>query len=252
MTAQCKIAANRRNSRNSRGPVSAAGKKIASRNALRHGLSAVTHYPHAPSSDINRIGKALRDGDSDPALIEAALKIAENEMALRAVRQQKLAAVERLRDVTAIALVKGDNSLAVAQAKLMQFWLINRELETFVPKLMEKYKDEMPPSLEHTSTENKELPWLEYADDIVPIRLKALLEPKGSNNERACDSNRSEVELEERDEHESLIEALADLVKLDRYERRASSRQLRAFYAFMNVKVMQRFNEARRAKAQGS
>jgi hypothetical protein len=39
MTSERQIAANRRNSRKSRGPRTAAGKSIASRNALRHGVA---------------------------------------------------------------------------------------------------------------------------------------------------------------------------------------------------------------------
>ena len=258
MTSKRKIAANRNNSRYSRGPASAAGKKIASRNALRHGLTAIAHHAHMPSFEIDRIGKVLCGNDDDPELVEAALNVAESEMSLRAIRQQKLAAVERLRDVTAIALAKGDNSLVVGRARSMQSWLISRDLERLVPKLMQKYKDKMAPPLQVTSTDDGEFPWLEFTDDmVVPIRLKALLEPEDSEPEDSSNvplpsSAPPNIEIEERDEHEVLTEALPDLIKLDRYEQRALSRQRHALRQFMSVKLMQRLNAARRARAAAS
>lgn len=236
MTSKRKIAANRRNSRNSRGPASAAGKTIASRNSLRHGLTAVIHRSDEPSAEINRIAKALCGNDEDPTLIKAALKVGEDETALRAVRQQKLAAVDRLRDITAIALAKGDNSLVLGQARFIQFWLVSRELDALVPKLMEKYRDQMRP---RQSTETEE-PTI----GMMPIRLKALLEPEDASTEQEFTANLAKVEFEERDEHEALTEALSDLVKLDRYERQTLSRRMRALHAFMNIIFMRRLNEA--------
>lgn len=169
-------------------------------------------------------------------------------MAVQAVRQQKLAAVERLHDVTAIALTKGDNSLVVGQARLMQFWLVSRVIEEQVPKLMEKYKDEMPPPFPNTVNGSPEFPWLAPADGMVPIRLKALLEPDDSSGAQSRSSNQTRAEIEERDEHEALTEALSDLIKLDRYERRALSRQLHAARKFMNIKLVKRLNDERRAR----
>jgi hypothetical protein len=248
MTTTRKIASNRRNSRLSRGPASAAGKKIASRNALRHGLTALRHHYHPPSQEIDRISKALRGDNNDPALVEAAVKVAETEVALRAVRQQKLAAVSRLHDPKAIALVKGDNSLAIAQARFMQSWLISRDLEVLVPKLQEKYKDKMKPSLPRESREGEVPPRFELYDGMVPMRLKALLGPRDSSGEQPPNANTPKIELEERDEHEALTEALPDLLKLDRYEQRALCRQQHALGEFMNIKLMQKLAAARRAR----
>jgi hypothetical protein len=77
MTSQAKIAANRVNGRKSRGPRSAAGKTCASRNALRHGLTAITRHNPTYFPDIERMAKAFCDGDTDPLLLEQALIIAE-------------------------------------------------------------------------------------------------------------------------------------------------------------------------------
>jgi hypothetical protein len=54
MTSESKIAANRRNGRKSRGPRTAAGKSIASRNALRHGFAAAT-LVRASSKGLERV-----------------------------------------------------------------------------------------------------------------------------------------------------------------------------------------------------
>ncbi|MGB6964831.1 MAG: hypothetical protein WBD90_10180 [Xanthobacteraceae bacterium] len=237
-----KIAASRRNGRHSRGPVSAAGKKIASRNALRHGLTAMALKPAASLPEIETFSKALCGTDPDPALAAIALTIAKGEMALRAIRAQKLAAVERLRDATTIALAKGDNSLAVGRGRFLQSWLFDRELKRLVPMLMEKYKDQMPPPLSESSTASAELNCLEVADGMVPIQLKALLKESEPSVEDQATAAQKVVEyvIEERDEHDALTEALSDLRKLDRYERQAWSRQLRAYREFMSVKLVQR------------
>ena len=39
----------------------------------------------------------------------------------------------------------------------------------------------------------------------------------------------------------AMEEAVSDLLRLNRYERRAWSRQRRAIFAFMNLKLMQRY-----------
>src|SRR5579864_2576917 len=98
MTSVRKIEANRRNSRKSCGPRTAAGKASASRNALRHGLAALTHRQLAPSAEVVEFARALCGDDQDPILYVQAVKIAEAKIELRAVRAQKVAVVERLRE----------------------------------------------------------------------------------------------------------------------------------------------------------
>jgi len=50
-------------------------------------------------------------------------------------------------------------------------------------------------------------------------------------------------QIKERDEFEAFEQAAIDLVRLDRYKRRAWSRQKRAIRAFMNLKLMRDTNE---------
>jgi hypothetical protein len=80
-----KIEANRSNARKGRGPRSAAGKSLASRNALRHGLAAATHKSAVNEGDIENFARALCGGDDDPALYAQAIIVAKSDFTLRTV-----------------------------------------------------------------------------------------------------------------------------------------------------------------------
>jgi hypothetical protein len=69
------------------------------------------------------------------------------------------------------------------------------------------------------------------------LGLKVLLEDAATpeQHEQARDLARKEVEQQQHGEHEALKHALADLNRLERYERRAWARQLRAFRQFVDV-----------------
>ncbi|HZC57901.1 MAG TPA: hypothetical protein VE396_17930 [Xanthobacteraceae bacterium] len=92
----------------------------------------------------------------------------------------------------------------------MQAWLACHEIEQSVPKLLEKYKDQLPPPLKFKEGTPD---WITQADDIVPIRLKALLTSPESIEEeqRITDLVRREVEKLDRDDGEALEAALPDL-----------------------------------------
>lgn len=211
------------------GPRTAAGKAIASRNALKHGLSAIVYRPAAPSAEIERFAKSLCGQSESAALLGQARAIALNALTLRAINAQKVAVIERLREPTAIALAKGDNSSALAKAIFMGAWLAHREIEALVPKVLEKYKDQIEPSPEGNGAT--------IAGEFVPISITALLEETDSIQQKraALELALKLIEEQQRDEHAALAEAAADLVRLDRYERRAWSRQKRAIRSFMIV-----------------
>ena len=237
MNSDRRTTANRRNSRKSCGPRSAAGKSIASRNALRHGLAALTHRQSACAEEIERFASKLCNGENDDILTAQARIVAANEMVLRMIDAQKIAVVQRLRDRTAIALAKGDNSFILAKARFLQAWLANKGIGERVPGLLEKYQDQMPPPL---PIDERIPPEFRFEDAIVPIRLKALLEESDSieDQQRARDLARQRIAQQERDEYEALEEAAPDLIRLERYERRTWSRQKRAIREFMNLKMM--------------
>lgn len=233
MTSNIKIAANCRNSRKSSGPRSAAGKSIASRNAMRHGLAAIALRQSGPSDEIDEFAGALCGDDRDPALFAQAVKIAENEMTLRAIRAQQIAVIERLREPYVAPFSRKDNSLELAKGRSFEEWLAHREIRARVPELLQKYKDQIPPpELDENSPE-----WCRYVE-LIPLCLKVLLqEPDDIAVEIR---ERARKRIEERDEHEALAAAVGDLIRLDRYQRRAWSRQKRAIREFIRMKTTNR------------
>jgi len=176
-------------------------------------------------------------------LFAQAQVIAENELVLRAVREQQLAVVERLRDSTAIALAKGDNSVELARGIRMRAWLAHRDIVALVPKVIEKYKEQLP-GPEESSTD--------HTDDLVPNCLKALLQMPDEPDERAVALARRQIEEQERDEHEALEAAAVDLVRLDRYQRRAWSRQKRALRDFLDIKLTRSGDDAAAAREEAA
>jgi hypothetical protein len=85
---------------------------------------------------------------------------------------------------------------------------------------------------------------------LVPARLAVFLLDK----EEASDQMEKEAGvrkqanegINERDEFAALEEAAPDLIRLDRYERRAWSRQKRAIRGFMNMKLLRAIDTPRR------
>jgi hypothetical protein len=222
-------------------------------------LAAITYRLPAPTGDIQRLARAICGPDDDPRVFGAAVAIAENHYVRRAIQEQQIAVVERLRDATAIALAKGDNSFTLADARFLRAWLANREVEASIPKLLEKYDlqprstkqpgsqpdsgaDAGKPGQDCRTDPTDRTPvedWISDLDDIVPVRLKALLEVPDSIKvqQQALDLAKKHVQEEERDEYDALKEAIPDLKRLDRYERRAWSQQKRAIREFMNIKL---------------
>ncbi len=202
MTSERKIAANRRNSRKSCGPRTAAGKAIASRNALRHGLAANSHISHKLSPRTEKLAKALVGNNNDPLLFDAALVVAGNEFALRDITAQRIAVVDRLRDVMSVALAKGDNTLVLGKA------------------LYGRMKGP------------------EYADHCLGEWTEVPETPAEAEQEWVIDLEAASKLIKERDGYESLEEASRDLVRLERYYQRTWSRQKRAIRYFIETKLM--------------
>ena len=235
------------NRNNRGGPKTAAGKLRSRYNALQHGLRACSLQP-VPAGDLERLARALCGDDyGDPSLVQAAVAVAENEFVLTAIRRQKIVVIERLHEATAIALRKGDNSFTVAKARFLQAWLADREIQRLVPKVMEKYRDQLLPELPQTAVPGS-LAWQMEVDEIVPISVKALLEeaePTDEEYQCAVALARQEIRRQQRSEYEALEEAVPDLIRLERYERRAWARQKRAINEFLNVRFLRRIDNER-------
>ena len=239
MSSERKVTANRSNGRRSSGPRTNAGKTRASCNALQHGLAVIMHDRSIPSGEVACFAKALCGDDSDPALLAHAKVIAQNEMVLRAIREQQIAVIERLREPTEVALTKRDNRLKLAKARSKQTRRSVKEIARRLPSVLEKYRDRLEPQDFDPS------PY-----ELVPLSLKVLLEePDPQEEQRALDLAWKQIEQQQRDEHEAMQEATPDLVRLERYERRAWSRQQCAIREFLNIKFTRTLPEMGQSKA---
>src|SRR6201982_3057226 len=96
MASERQIAANRRNARNSTGPRSGAGKKRASRNAYRHGLTLSITSSAAYAKQLDRLVREIAGNTEDPILLERARAIAQAELELARVRRVKVVVREEL------------------------------------------------------------------------------------------------------------------------------------------------------------
>jgi hypothetical protein len=207
MISSKRLAANRINGRKSRGPRTPEGKAAASRNSLRHGITTITYRNPAFASEIEERARALCEGDTNPHLFRHALIIAECDLVRHLIRCESVSAIERCRDRNAIALARGDNSLALAKARSRKTDLAIAELKR-----------------------------LGVGIDVLGVVI-----PEHRMEEMEGDEERRQYEpLEpptpDRDEVEAFCEAIPDLKKLERYERRAWSRQKRAVRDFYGMR----------------
>src|SRR5215831_5262897 len=95
MASEGQIAANRRNARKSTGPRSGAGKKRASSNAYRHGLTLSITSSVAYAKQLDKLVREIAGDTEDPILLDRARAIAQAELELARVRRAKLALIER-------------------------------------------------------------------------------------------------------------------------------------------------------------
>jgi hypothetical protein len=70
-------------------------KKPSARRNLRHGLAAISRHNPGLWPEIERIAKAICNGDANPLLLEQATVIAETEIVLRCMRLEKVRLIER-------------------------------------------------------------------------------------------------------------------------------------------------------------
>jgi hypothetical protein len=136
-------------------------------------------------------------------------------MLLRCVGAERVAVIERLRDITAIPLAKRD-TLAQANA---------RSLET-----RRAYADFVEIKAQLGMTEEQQFPTPEQVNRAAELPWKRM-------------------PVQERDEFDALREATPDLERLGRYERRAWSRHKRAMREFIAIKASS-FDDERNASPQ--
>ena len=95
MASERQIAANRRNARKSTGPRSGAGRKRASRNAYRHGLTLSIVSIKEYAKQLETLARKISGDTTDEVKLAHARTIAQAELELARVRRAKVALIER-------------------------------------------------------------------------------------------------------------------------------------------------------------
>jgi hypothetical protein len=95
VASESQFAANRCNSRNSTGPRSAGGKKRASRNSYRHGLSSRLGLSSVARS-VEKLARKIAGENADGLVLGYARIAAQAEFDLAHIRQIKVASVESI------------------------------------------------------------------------------------------------------------------------------------------------------------
>ena len=182
MASERKIAANRRNARNSTGPRSSVGKRRTSRNAYRHGLTATVASSAERTKRIERLAREIAGTATDVFVLERARDAAQAELDLEQIRRVKVALIERM-------LAFGEFQAATAFESV-------REIKRF-------------------------LKGLDRGKMIAPSPVKPAPIMPEAEPERLA---------------EAVRRALPELLKLDRYERRAAAVRDRSVSAIKNIK----------------
>jgi hypothetical protein len=94
MSSQARTAANKRNAVRSTGPLTAAGKKRASCNARKHGMSVSIRHTPGISNKIEALAVAIAGKNITPRRLQAARGVAEAQFELKRLQEFKLALIE--------------------------------------------------------------------------------------------------------------------------------------------------------------
>jgi hypothetical protein len=183
MATERQIAANRQNARKSTGPRSRAGKRRASQNAYRHGLSYGVAAAAQFAKHVEALAQKIAGRGADAVTLEIARSIARAELDLVQIRRTKVALIARMSEFG--------------------------ELE--VPNSLQTSRDVMR--------------FLASFDRGLPLSLTVPAPPSmpASEPERSA---------------EAVRRALPELLKLDRFERRATARRDRASRHILGRKML--------------
>ena len=96
MATERQITANRRNARRSTGPRSRAGKKRASRNSYRHGLSSGVATSAEFAKHVESLARKIACCGADAVSLEVARAVARAEFELAQIRRVRVALIARM------------------------------------------------------------------------------------------------------------------------------------------------------------
>jgi hypothetical protein len=190
------------------GPRTAEGKARACRNALKHGLAGCYKHDLLLLQQTRQMALAICGNESDNELLfEQALLIAEYDRVLRRIKAQRVTIIERLRDPLTMPITKDD---------------IKRRLK--IVKLIGKQRDLAYSEFSQLQTK------------LVKQGQKVVCVMRGRRTK--ANKNWKYEPLKDRDEFNSMREAIGDLERLRRYEKRAWSRRNRAIREFITIQAM--------------
>ncbi len=170
------VVANRRNTGRSTGPRSEAGKRRASRNSYRHGLTAAVRSSAKCGERVERLAREIAGGSSDVIILDHAHTAADAQFDLAQIRTVKVRIIERI--------------MAFGEAKTPQTFQSLGEIKRFFRGL-------------------------DRGELVLPENDAAPAMPE-QEPERSA---------------EAVRRALPELMKLERYERRAAGQRDRALRA---------------------
>jgi hypothetical protein len=127
MASERQIAANRRNARKSTGPRSGAGRKRASRNAYRHGLTLSISSTAAFAKQLDKLVHKIAGDTEDEIVLERARAVAQAELELVRLRRAKVALIER---ASAFGELDPPQLTAAGFSRLLNAVLRGRDIET--------------------------------------------------------------------------------------------------------------------------
>lgn len=172
---------------------------LANQNAFKHGLSTVSRHHPRHAKEVLSLAGALCEGETNSRLFEQALAIAEAELLVRWVCAEEVAAIERLRDPTAVPFGRKDPALAQENARFEVLKLIGKEHDQY--------------------------PGVFYPTGVTEQQFKA----KGPPTQYWFPE-------QDRTDWQAFVLALPELRRCQRYKRRALSSQKRALGLFMRIK----------------
>jgi hypothetical protein len=203
MTSEHRTRANRENARKSTGPKTAGGKSRSRQNALRHGLEALHIHDPLTHEKIKRLVAMICSDDAELVEQDLATTIAECQIAISRIRAARIRTVERMRTIDVTSYVPPGVWEARRQeiAAIGQEWDVARGARTLKT----------------------------IATTIHAEIKKAIAAANGAAN--AVEGKRTP-----RNDVESFLLAISELLAIERYETRALSRRRRAMEAFRFIR----------------